>query len=822
MFGTPKDIKNYSAQEILNLIEDKDPRVKVSKEKRLKIIQIIYSVLGYDLSPDLLLALLAEPQAELILATAGGGKTTTSQIKIILEKIFRVNDKGKPLKGNKMLCLVYNRHNVKQMEEKQSQLVTRIYARGVTGIDIDKNVNCATMHSFCDIWKNEYIADMGLLNYKLLSETETNKMLTMVAKVNAKRHEIDERKINISNVASLYNLVKESLIEYDDIDKTNKFKEVGLDKQLVIDIFNAYDRMKITKRSYDFTDMLIAMLQLLRTNESARLYIQNYYDYITADEIQDFTPIMMEILRLVTGDRVPLLCIGDEDQSIYDFRGADIYNTLDFDKKFKDNIILSLGANRRCGEKIIKASKYIIEKNTLRFDKDIFGTNPGGAINYIKYGTQEGEMINVVNRLKQFTDSELGETIICYREKNSSLRLTELLESEGIPFNIISGFSPFSHELYKHMTDVLDMLYMPYDREYQLNLYKVLPFKREDAQKATGYDTRRKQFKQDLDKCHFKDLNFEKYNDSLPFLKCLLKLTEMSKAMDNLTMNEYVPELFNLLKTYYWNWKKMQNDTPEIDGYFEEKVKDFFNVNMTYKEFINYYAKRKDVSRRNQFAKEGVTLSTFHGLKGLEFDNVILVDLDDEIYPNYPMIDSQNYPLDVTRRLKESEVRLFFVALTRARKNLYLYYNESNPSLYVKWLLDWEKGTANINTENLSLKSLDVFDANKNAEKPHNIFETVDSDNEMKISENVNETEDDCDSEIELEIEEDDIVYEEDIAENIEDDNESINSASKENIAFMEDIRNLKPIDVNEDMVEELEVPRFSANSFLDSILENL
>ena len=689
MKKTPQNIEQYSLKELLELVDDTNAGNIAKKEVRFKIIKLVYEILGYNLSNDLLLALLAEPKAQLVLATAGGGKTTFSQLKIIIEKILRKVLDNQPLSGERVLCLVYNRHNVKQMTDKHEQLVRKLYASGIQGLNIDSTLRARTMHSFCNMWAQEYVGKTGLLGSTLLRESEVKAKLATVFKVLCKKHKIDCDERKVEDLLSLYNLLKETLKSYEECDSYELFLTLQLPKELVIDTYKAYDAMKERQSQHDFTDMLHKLLKLLREDEKVRTQIQDYYHYIVADEVQDLTPVMMEILRLVKGDKTPILCIGDEDQNIYGFRGASIENTLNFDNLFENAEIYTLATNRRCGENIVNLSRQVVSWNTLRYEKDIEAVRPGGTIEYVPYKTSEGQLINLMRRLENYTAKELENTCICYRNKKSSLILSDKLENARLPFHILSGYKPFSHEIYRHMIDILDLLYMPYDREYLINLYKICPgITRSQLFEAIGYDYKKRSWSTDREHKHFAQYDYGKYNNHVNFQKTLQVLTLISNKINTMPMKEYIHDLFSLFDVAFWESKSFLNKNEEVDTLYREECEKFFSSPLTYEAFYQEYTKRVSVFERNDSTHTGLCLSTFHGLKGLEFDNVILIDLEDEIFPNFAKIDAVDcYSEQNKLALKEGETRLFFVAVTRAKDNLVMYYNQDCPSIYIDWLL---------------------------------------------------------------------------------------------------------------------------------------
>lgn len=699
---TPPDIDKYSVDEVYKLIQDPEGSNLPKPIKRLKIIQILFEILGYDLSPDLALALASEPNAQLIIATAGGGKTTGSQIKVVLEKLWRQSKRGGKLSGDKVLSLVYNRHNVTQMKEKHAAIVSRIALSGIKGFDVDPNINAATMHSFCDQIRTMFVAKIGMLNYKLLDNNEAIKLMDTVKVSILNKFSIRGSNARAEDLITLYNYYRESMIPVEKIDGLDQSVDVPLDTEVVIEIFKLYNTMKKVKKKYDFSDMLNSVYEYLKNNPDDLKQVQKYFDYIVADEVQDFTPIMMSLLQLFVSDGTPLLCIGDEDQGIYNFRGADIYNTLDFESKFNDGKVYSLSQNRRCAANILELAKKVISENDLRFDKQLLGIRPGGLVQYVSYNTVAGENIQVLDQLKKMSTDELYETIVCYREKNSSIMLAELLENEGVPFNVLSGFTPFSHPLFRDVIAVMDALESPLDRKCMLNLYKVLPITREQMQYAAGYNPKTKKF-DDVEQMPFWRLDYGSAYNRAGFGDCMELLKTISIGISKIPMKNYFNTLLSMICKYHWNFIRKSRENLEVyDDYIESKVKTIFDVDYLYKEVYNRFSQRKDICRRNQEGRVGVTLSTFHSLKGLEYKNVIIMDMDDSIFPKFSMLENRDYTEMQKKALKECETRLYYVAVTRAKDNLYIYYNQDNPSRYVALYKDDSKSTGSTDTSDMN------------------------------------------------------------------------------------------------------------------------
>ena len=319
----------------------------------------------------------------------------------------------------------------------------------------------------------------------------------------------------------------------------------------------------------------------------------------------------------------------------------------------------------------------------LRFNKQLLGVKDGGSVSYIPYDSMNGQIVAVIKRLQKMSTEELEDTVVCYRNTANSALLTDLLEEHGIPFNILSGFKPFTHELYRHVFHILDLLEQPYDRDLMINLYKVLPCSRTQIYEVFDFNPQLYKFKGSDPHIHFSKYNYGSLYNYRDFGQIIEILTDLSDRISTAPLSEIFPTIFSLLQKYFWKYKKQTNEDP-IDDIFEKRAINFFNVPETYSVFYRKYAKRKGIVNQNIDIHAGVTVSTFHSLKGLEFKNVIVICMDNDIFPNFPLIDSHAYAPEYAMQLKEAETRLWYVAITRAKDNLFVYYNSGNPSQYVQ------------------------------------------------------------------------------------------------------------------------------------------
>lgn len=668
-----------------------------SVKVRMRIIKLIYNkILKFDLSKDLLYALADESKYQFILALAGGGKTTTIVIKLALEKIYRGTKftKSGKVKGDRILSLVYTKANVKDVIDRHTEIVTKINSLGVEGLQLDYDINCSTMHSFCLKWvikEPTYREFLGLTGYELIDKKMQDSLITGFVEKLCKKEGIEvPRKVNVDAFLSLYNFMVETYSSLNDLKDTNLVIDTGIPVSIIEGTLKQYVNIKKLIRKYDYTDLLVKFAELMDTNEEAAERIKNYYDYITADEVQDFTPRLMDILKSIVGEHTMLTCIGDDDQSIYGFRGADNSNALNFKAIFPEAKIHLLRTNRRCPSNVLNLANNIISLNENRFKKEMLGIKGPGNIHFNGYNDRISQYMTIARLVKGMSDDDRSDCVIGYRDSVTSLALSILMYSNNQPFYVSRGYGPFDYGLFNHLITVLNALSSYNSKRKLLHLYKVLPVTKREMEEVLKYDRENDKFLdgkdyQDLDKLEFSPARMR----NAKFVNLFKSLVFIARNMDTLPGSKYIPGLIGVIKTYSWDFLSSQSRIPEeIDSFCTEFVINFFNNNFTFKERYAYYLSEKRSIDGNKVSKKGACLCTFHSLKGLEFDNVILCDLAENIFPNYSGIDFRPYDEQTKKDLKEEENRLMYVAVTRSKKNLWFFYSKSDPSYYISFLKD--------------------------------------------------------------------------------------------------------------------------------------
>lgn len=684
---TPVNIQEMTIEEAMAFVPvDHTPNIP-NKQVRLNLLKALYKIQNYQLSPDTALALVSDVRYKLILAPAGGGKSTQVTLDTVKTKILHHLIHGEKLYGKRILALVYNGHNVKPLKALQARMVSRV-SGAIEGVDLDREIDAYTLHSFVYQWILEYADELGIRDFGMLSDSASLEYLRSSWGIITKAMNITGIIIDFNAIFKLYNYAINTMQEYTSLEVRDKFPEITLDDELLQKLFDVYEARKKRAKRLNFTDQLRLAHKLFVDNPEALARVRRNYDYFIADEIQDFTPLMMALLRLLVGDK-PLTAIGDEDQTIYGFLGADVNNVLKFPEMFEGGQVYVLNNNRRCAANITRLGEKVIMGNNKRFNKRIVPVRGEGEIELIPYSSEEGQIMNIVQRIERMSLDERQNVAICYRDKIYSTLLTEMLESKGIAFHILSGYEPFSHELFGHVIDVLDMLYDPADRQGHLNLYKVLPITKLDLYDVLGYDPAKRQFSTDDVRVHFRSNDYGKFSTRTSFRKGMEVLLEAVPAISKYPLKAYFPVLFEMICKNFWDYKKDSINTDiEYDSLFTQRVKEFFMSDKTYAEFSEDLARRRSTIKSWREAESGVTVSTFHGLKGLEFDHVFMTYMDAAIFPNLET-GTSNATEEELLEVQEGETRLAYVGVTRAKNKLSIYYRVDNPSPYVHQIMEF-------------------------------------------------------------------------------------------------------------------------------------
>lgn len=685
---TPENLDSMSRQELLDATIETVPCL-FNKEKRLQIIENLYREFGLQLSNDIRYALLTETERLLIIALAGAGKTTNTVMKVILEQYF-----NKDLRADNFLFIVYNKDNVGDIERIYNDLCNKLY--DIFGIKLDRNIRVKTMHSIAQIFLKDYSVRLGKSDMRLVTDDALKKL--MIRSINnwsrrkklpdnitdAQRVLYEKRMSAVvdkaMDILGVYDLQNETLYDYNQIEDTESFKELKISIEDYIDIIKEFKKQLKRRGLFTYSDSLVMFRNLLKDNEDVRKRMGNLFKFIVVDEVQDITKVMLDSLELMIGKDSRFIAIGDDDQSIYGFRGVSVENTLGFKERFKEYNpkVLSLNLNRRCPVNIVKLGKEILKLNEdRRYDKKMRAMNRYGDITIHKYTDQISEALMITNEIKKLADKGEEDIVVSYRNNDSIDIIREIFIREDIPFHTGKNEEPFSFYLYRNTLKILEACYMPHIVQNQLNLYMVLPFSKADIHALLEYDEKTGIF--NAPPHRITELPIEKIAKSVKTANAYKKFCTIAEKVKTEPMNTYMSELLDMLIANYY----MPNKSANHD-FLVSMVRSYFNSDLPFSQFYVEHSKKYSKMLLWQQTRRGVRLSTFHTLKGLGFNEVFLMDLDNDIFPNENRLEIQDLSEKEKLARADESNRLFYVAVTRTKKNLHMYFNKENPSRYIE------------------------------------------------------------------------------------------------------------------------------------------
>lgn len=682
----PDNIKSMTHKELVEWAGDRIKTAgKFTPIQVLNIMNNIFMRLGLELDNEQLLFLLDDSKRLLCEASAGSGKTTVSQLKMIKFKLLYGFD------GSDILAIAYNDHAQEDMQKRHTALVSEIMSQRIEGVKLNDRIVCRTFHSNALAWVMEYSSKCGISNKDtaIISDTNADKFMTKalessITNYNKKYQEnIDFNKLDplvVTNLLSYLSYIEEVMWTVDDSEFHPKFTELKLEKEIVSEAINRFNKLCEFNSMYTFSAILVKFYNLLKDNEDIRKRVQCAYKILLVDEYQDMTPLMNAIIYLMINEETIFNAIGDGDQSIYSFKGTDSLNCIKFKDTFNNGKVISMGANRRCRKNIVDVARNILSINKLRYPKEIYSLKDGGSVSTRPYESTAEECDYLISELKKIPTDELFNVCIAYRNRESSLLLSKKLLDARIPFKVKAGYEPYKDMLSSSLYDIYAMLKQPLSTAYhRVALYKVCPASRANVNKVIDSD-KSKELK------HYLDYDWDILGGLANSVrKSLYILKECEDAIkSDAPMCNYFGKLWNLFKLYYWNWVSEQTRFPSD---LENSIVADYSTQRGYKKFLKDYNEQIEI--RDRFSKSGVgvTLTTFHSLKGLEFNTVYLIDLDDAIFPCYEKIEkSCNGNLDAELSEKEECVRLFYVSCTRPKDNLIVLYNKNRPSIYIDLL----------------------------------------------------------------------------------------------------------------------------------------
>lgn len=560
----------------------------------------------------------------LVVAGAGSGKT-----KVVTSKIaYLINEHG--YNPYDILAVTFTNKAAKEMKERTEKL-------------LNKNVNgmwIGTFHSICVRILRRFFNN----NFSIYDRDDSKKILKKVKK----SLNIPEKVYSDAELLSFISKYKTTYIE----------RHPYLEEK--IRICEAYQKTLLNNNALDFDDLIIKAIDVLESNEEALDYYTNKFKYVFVDEYQDINDLQFKLIKLLISKHNNITVVGDENQSIYAFRGADVENIRKFNNVFPDARVVKLEQNYRSTQYILNIANRLIEKNPQTFSTELFTEiSDGEEVQYFIVDDSNSEAEYIAEEIFSLVRDgyNYGDISILYRTNAQSLDFEKCFIKKGINYQLIGGYKFFERKEIKDLLSYLKFIDNPFDEIAFARLVS-------SPKRGIGDKTLERIFStkdvlnisilQALDS--FENSNISEIREKFKLLNVL---------RDNISLSEF---LIKVIEEFEFA-SQFENDPSEsgrlenIDEFisFVKKYEDEVE-NASLNDLLMEIGLLSDID--NIEDSDAVTMMTIHQAKGLEFPVCFVVGLEEGLFPSYRSFD--------TAEAIEEERRLCYVALTRAKKRLYL------------------------------------------------------------------------------------------------------------------------------------------------------
>ena len=593
-------------------------------------------------------AVLATDGPCLVIAGAGSGKT-----KVLTHKIAYDIESG--IKPWNILAITFTNKAANEMKERIEKLIG----------DAAKDLWMGTFHSICVRILRRYIDRIGYKTDFVIFDTSDQKTLI---KECLKALKVDDKIFTDRGVLSEISNGKNEMLE----PKAYGVKYAGdFRKEKIAEIYELYQRRLRENNAIDFDDIINFTIKILSENPDVLDYYTEKFKYILVDEYQDTNKAQFTLVSLLASKYGNVTAVGDNDQGIYSFRGADISNILNFERDFPGTRIIKLEQNYRCTGNILKAANAVIKHNENKYDKKLWTENEEGHLPCIYCGEDEYDegryIVEQINHLKTEEYYKNSDFTILYRMNAQSRAIEDILMREGIPYKVIGGLKFYER---KEIKDIIAYLRLIHNSADNLSLKRII----NEPKRGIG-KTSIEQIQEISDKTGNSMYeiirNAQEYgltrvfSNSRDFIE---QIEYLKSKKDELKISDLIKETLN--KTGYT--KALENENSVEAETRIENLEEFLTVAIEFEEesadntlaeFLENITLSSDIDGMED-QDNSITLMTLHSAKGLEFPVVFLVGMEEGIFPGYKSIGEP--------QALEEERRLFYVGITRAKQYLYL------------------------------------------------------------------------------------------------------------------------------------------------------
>lgn len=585
----------------------------------------------------------------LILAGAGSGKT-----KVLTTKVAYLIEK-KNIDPNNILAITFTNKAAKEMKER----IFKLEGNSAFYIQI------STFHSFgLKILKE----NCELLGYeKNFTILDSDDSLSIIKKI-MKELNIDANKYNPKAIKNVISNNKNEII---DPEKYSLYVNTDFD-EIALEVYRKYEKSLKINNAVDFDDLLILPLKLFNNNPGVLQKYQEKYKYVFIDEYQDTNEPQYILSKMISAKYKNITVVGDADQAIFTWRGANYKNILNFEKDYKDAKVVLLEENYRSTKTILNAANNVIKNNKVRKEKNLWTQNEEGSkITYYKAFDEKDESNYVVNEIKKLIEKGVNPKDICvlYRANAQSRTVEEAFLTSNISYNIVGSYAFYNR---KEIKDLIAYLKLIYNNKDDVSLLRVINYpKRGIGNKAIENLAIKSNV---LDKSLYEVIDSGKEEEFKNMIE------EIKKEESHLTLTELIDMVLDKS-----GMKKSLEDEKSIEADIRlENLEEFKSIAkameinegiVSLEELLDKLALVSDVSEQKNDNEDKVTLMTMHAVKGLEYDYVFVVGVEEGLFPHSNSLESNDE--------LEEERRLCYVAITRAKKKLYLI-NARSRILYGK------------------------------------------------------------------------------------------------------------------------------------------
>ena len=590
----------------------------------------------------------------LMLAGAGSGKTRSLTHRIA----YLIEEKG--VAPWNILAITFTNKAAQEMRERVDALV------GYGSEDIW----ISTFHATCSRILRRHIDLLGYdRNFTIYDASDQKSLMKEVLKeMKIDTKQFPERSV-MSEISSAKNEYKSPL------DYRNEYGS-NFRNQRIADIYEHYQKRLKENNALDFDDLLVKMIDLFQTNPDVLEHYQDRFQYIMVDEYQDTNTVQFLLVSLLAKKYRNLCVVGDDDQSIYKFRGANIYNILNFEKVFPDAQVIRLEQNYRSTQNILNAANGVIANNKGRKEKKLWTENQKGELVHFKqYDTEYDEADGVVSRINflAMRGVQYKDMAILYRTNAQSRIFEEKLKQKNIPYAIVRGISFYDRKEIKDLMSYLKVVDSGMD---DLSVKRIINVPKRGIGQTT---INRLQEFAILNQMSFLDAVFNA--DEIPEVtRALAKLHKFADMIEE--FREYASEheiselLEHILDVTQYRAELEAEGTDESISRLED-IEELFNDIAYYEEEeenpnLRDFLAEKDMYTLNagidnlEDENNKVLLMTLHNAKGLEFNNVFLGGMEEGVFPGFgAMMSGDESEI-------EEERRLCYVGITRAKERLFL------------------------------------------------------------------------------------------------------------------------------------------------------